>query len=401
MKLTDYFNLIEDDIKNLKIIKENPYDCILKDTSGKSYKGFILAKSKSWKAYTLCDTSFHISDDWKYAPRLVFRRTNWELVDKKVWVSSIYQRISFEKSDDWYNELWKMIWFLNWFKGLIDTWEFEKKFWVISTDDFIVSFQDKHVADKLMDISKIVEASWLQEKDIKQLSDSIIFESRKNALNIFKNMLDNVENHLGISYIEEYKKDNWLKQKWEEIAWHHFLSNNQWIIWLNLNLKFISNFIDEGDVWVKDICWKWSPKVDIIGYSDYTVLVELKTANKCIFTDTKKPKTGRTNTWSFSDDFIDGISQCLAQKSEHDKERKEIKREWDDWRKEVLREIRTIDTECIFIIWNKEKELPLKSTYDENDIKRDTFKRYRENSKNITIITFDELYERAKNILEL
>ena len=395
--LDNYFNLIENNIEDLEIV-ENWFDCLLKNKEWKTLKWFLLAKSDKWNSYTICEVSFQESGiDKRYKSRLTFKRTNKKLQDIIVRKDVIYQRITFEKWDDWCNEFWEMISFLQWFNKVIDLWDFDKKYKVLPT---IEEIQDK------------INLSNFSQEQIENLSKNIIYKERKKSLITFEKLLwfktDNdgkvIINELdndGRKFIKEYREENLKEFSWEEAVWHYFLKNNSWIIWLNLDLKFIEDFIDEGDVWIKDINWKWSPKVDIVGYSDYTVLIELKTANKNIFTERKKSKTWITNTWSFTDDFIDWISQCLAQKSEHDKERKDIKRENDDWKKEILKEIRTIDTDCIFIIWNKEREFPLKSILDEDDIKKDTFKRFRENSKNIKIITYDELYERAKNILEL
>jgi len=395
--LDNYFNLIENNIEDLEIV-ENWFDCLLKNKEWKTLKWFLLAKSDKWNSYTICEVSFQESGiDKRYKSRLTFKRTNKKLQDIIVRKDVIYQRITFEKWDDWCNEFWEMISFLQWFNKVIDLWDFDKKYKVLPT---IEEIQDK------------INLSNFSQEQIENLSKNIIYKERKKSLITFEKLLwfktDNdgkvIINELdndGRKFIKEYREENLKEFSWEEAVWHYFLKNNSWIIWLNLDLKFIEDFIDEGDVWIKDINWKWSPKVDIVGYSDYTVLIELKTANKNIFTERKKSKTWRTNTWSFTDDFIDWISKCLAQKSEHDKERKDIKRENDDWKKEILKEIRTIDTDCIFIIWNKEREFPLKSILDEDDIKKDTFKRFRENSKNIKIITYDELYERAKNILEL
>lgn len=402
MELTEYFNLLEDDITSLSIIQENIFDCILKNSSWVSFKWFILAKSKSWSAYTLCDVSFHKSDDNKFKPRLVFRRTNWELVDKKVGTASIYQRISFDKSEDWYNEFWEMIAFLHSFKNIVDIWTFNKEYTVVSTEDFISLLNQKTQIEKIDDITKILEESGLSKFDLEKLSENIIHEERKKSLEVFKLLLDSNKEGLWENYIETYKNKYELKNVWEEVAWHHFLAHNQWIIWLNLDLKFIEDFESEGNVWSIDSTWKWSPNVDLLGLSDYTTLIELKTANKHIFSKNKK-STSRTNTFSFSDDFMDWISQCLGQKSEWDKAHKTknlIKNPGKDWEEIINQDIvRTLDSDCIFIIWNKEREFPTELLQSENIIKRDTFKRFRQNSKNVKIITFDELYYRAKNIL--
>lgn len=401
--MENYFNLIEDDISELNIIEENSFDCILKDNEWKKYIGFILAKSKTSKALTICDVGFHKSNDWKYKSRLTFRRTDNNLQDKKVPKNSEFQRICFEKGIDGYKEFWKMVSFLMSYNDLVDTWDFEKQYSVVSTKDFMNSFKNKNESEQKDDIDAIIESSSLTPEMRENLAKNIVYKSRLESLEIFKKLLDNIEVKDGVTFIDQYKIDNSLKANWEETAWHYFLKSNPWIIWINLDLKFIEDFESEWNVGIADTTWKWSPNVDIIGISDYTTLIELKTANKNIFTD-KKKNTSRSNTWSFSDDFIDGISQALWQKTEWDKHHDSkdfIQEKWEKRSVVNQDEIRTIDTKTIFLIWNRERELPSKSTDPDIFIKRDTFKRYRENSKNIKIMTFDELYQRAKNILEL
>jgi len=402
--MENYFNLIDDDLTQLKIIEENQFDCILKNDDWGSFKWFILSISPNWKSYTICDISFHKSDDLKYKPRLTFRKTNENLQNKLVERNNEFKIIKFERSEDWYNEFWKMIWFLNWFKDLVDLWEFNNQFSIISADDFIVWFKDKDIADKVIDINKIIDSSELSTLEIETLSNNIVYNKRKQSLEVFEKLLKNEENENWVKFITEYKTLNNLTKQWEEIAWHHFLKDNQWILWLNLNLKFIEDFESEWNVWITNTAWTWSPNVDIVWMSDYTILVELKTANKKIFTNTRW-NTSRAQTWSFSNDFIDWISQCLAQKTEWDKNHKlkDLIKINPDWEKEILdqNKIRTLDSECIFIIWNWNEEISKESTNPDIILKRDTFQRYRMNSKNITIITFDELYKRALHILEL
>jgi len=61
--------------------------------------------------------------------------------------------------------------------------------------------------------------------------------------------------------------------------------------------------------------------------------------------------------------------------------------------------VRTLDPKIIFIIGNRSKEFPLDKSQD-SIVKNETFERFRRNNKHIDIITFDELYERAKYIVK-
>ena len=170
---------------------------------------------------------------------------------------------------------------------------------------------------------------------------------------------------------------------------------NKWILGLSLDIRFIRDFYNQGDVGVKDTTGKGSPKSDMIGIRDYTVLVELKTPDKQIFTD-KKKDTSRANTWSFSDNFIDGISQCLGQKSKWDKN-SNMKELVNPETEEIINQdkIRTVDVKVMFIIGNKSKEFSENTVTVDIKTKRDTFELFRRNNRNVEIITYDELYERA------
>ena len=60
---------------------------------------------------------------------------------------------------------------------------------------------------------------------------------------------------------------------------------------------------------------------------------------------------------------------------------------------------RTQDPKVIFIIGNKSKEFPNASINIDDRKKADTFERFRQNNKNIDIVTYDELLERANFIV--
>ena len=49
----------------------------------------------------------------------------------------------------------------------------------------------------------------------------------------------------------------------------------------------------------------------------------------------------------------------------------------------------------MFIIGNKDKELPLTSSETSILTKRDTLERFARNNRNVVIITYDELYKKA------
>lgn len=109
----------------------------------------------------------------------------------------------------------------------------------------------------------------------------------------------------------------------------------------------------------------------------------------------KKPGTklfdttqNRSRSWKLSNDLIDAISQILAQKAAW-----EIKSAHDCYTDSgYLIGQKTSDPKCILIVGSK-------THFDDNQrdkvIKLRTFELFRRGSRNIEILTYDELYERA------
>ncbi|MFH1534687.1 MAG: Shedu immune nuclease family protein [Patescibacteria group bacterium] len=387
---TIYFDLTNEDIKNIGIFetwKKN--NCFISqiENRNKIYSGFILRNGP--RAQTICSISFHPSSkSGKYIPRLEFKIINKKTGEIKVSTNKDFVRIAFNSTGedgDGCDKFWEMISFLSEFKDLVDIGNFKEKYKVTDASGYIAVFKSKSDADKVKELSKIIQDSNLSEQTIK-LS---LAGTRKNSLDQFNKLLADKNS------IEEYRNKFNILQSGDESIWHHFLKYNPWILGLSVDIKFIRELYPEQNLGVPNTDGKGSPKADMIGIRDYTVLIELKTSETKIFTDNRK-NTSRTNTWSLSDDFIDGVSQCLAQKSDWDKSQK-IKSLINPETDEILNQdnIRTIDPKVIFIIGRKDKELPEKSMLAETHIKRDTLERFRRNSRNIDIITFDELYERA------
>lgn len=383
----DYYNLIERDISRLAIQREDNFNCALIDEDGKQYTGFILARSEKGNAYTLCEIDFQKSaSDNKYQPRLIFRRTDNELKDKKVYKGNKYQRISFKTGSDGYRKFWEMIAFLFKFRELISLDEFFDKYTVVDSEAYIVEFKYKEDAEKIEELKQILTEADLNEDQIKE----VLQDKRKETLNIFRKLLEKED------YWEKYSKKHKdeILGKGEEAVWHHFLKEHDWILGLNADIRFIRDLISEVEVGIPDTSGSGSPTVDVMGLHDYTVLVELKTPNTRIFTLQRK-STARANTWSFTDDLIDGVSQCLGQKFDWDKSHKSKNLVSEDDKLIDQNRRRTVDPRSVFIIGNKSKELPESSKDAELLVKRDTFERFRRNNRNVDIITFDELYERA------
>jgi len=381
------YDLATGDLSNLEIKKSQKGNCYIADNLGAFYSGFIL-NTKIDGTKSVCEISFHPSSkSGLYLPRLTFTKNK---KDGSIKNSQNPEkvRIAFDGSGEGVDEFWKMINFLFRFKHLVDTGDFDDVYKAVNSRDVILKLKDLAEPER---IKELIEYAIRSNVNIATFTQTAVLEERKNVIEVFGKLLNEV------GYIEAYKIEKGISKQGEEVVWHFFLKNNTWLLGLNLDIRFIDDFVDEGSIGNPSTENQGNAKVDLIGLCDYTVLVELKTASTSLFTQVKT-KDARTNTWSFTPEFIEGFSQCLAQKFEWDKtsEIKDLIRA-----DEILskNEYRTIDPKTVYIVGNKKKEIPKDSNNKDIINKRDTFERFRRNNRNIEIITSDELYERAKFIV--
>ncbi len=194
------------------------------------------------------------------------------------------------------------------------------------------------------------------------------------------------EDIINIAYrkekLKEFKK-NLEDKDFNEGKWQVFFKKNEWIFGFNLDYQYLNIIKREqslGDGKGNN------PRTDYLcEINNFTLLIELKTHETELFGNS----TNRSGAWKLSTNLMDAFSQILEQKAEW-----QIKGE-----KENIKQ-RTRDPKAILIIGNKKKELLEEEDELIRKTKNDTFELFRRDSRNIEIITFDELYERAKYILE-
>jgi hypothetical protein len=385
------FNLLTEELETLEIKESSQKDnCLIRNkTTGKLYTSFILDENSKTKI--ICDLTFHRSSvTQKYLPRLTFKKTflNFEEQETDGKKPTI---ISFKDSAQSLI-FWKLIGFLSSFMDLVDIGEFNQSFKIVPKKAYFIEFETKTDKEKVQELKELILNSNIKENDIK----SIVFENRKNIIKVFLYLLKNKDYNSNLSSIDHYRQKHNISGG-EEAIWHYFLKNNDWILGLNVDIKFIQDFYNEQKVGLENSNGSGSPKSDLIGISDYTTLIELKHPNTEIFKKIKTSKS-RANTWDFSNDFIEGISQCLGQKFAFDKTfaAKEFINSSDE--RLDKNKTKTIDPKTIFIIGNRRKEFPHDKIND-NYIKSETFELFRRNNRNIDIITYDELFERAYHII--
>lgn len=235
-------------------------------------------------------------------------------------------------------------------------------------------------------------------------SDDIVNTGyRKAQLKIFYKLL----NEKG--FIQEYKKNEKSipkiisefetkhqktidEKSKDEITWQYFFNKNPWIFGYGLDYRFQNILQKEFSASDTDASGKGQVNTDfLIGDNNFTTFVEIKKPETEIFDN----KINRSGSWRLSKELTYAISQILEQKT-----RGEIKiettRNLSLSNGSYLKQ-HSYDSKCILIFGNLEKEI-LEYNETERDILKKTFELYRRNSRNIEILTYDELYRRAEYI---
>lgn len=382
------FDLVNGDLSTLEIVeKSGGGNCFVRSKDGQHYYGaFVLDKNR--ETTTLCDLQFYKSSTTDhYIPRPTFRKIKNDSTDQTCRGEAI--RISFNDGEQ-AQRFWNLIGFLGSFKDLVDTGRFNRKYKVV-TADYAQFLRTLDTPDKIKAITELIRSGNFSIDEIK----SLIYESRKRVLKRFLWLLRNKSIKEGVTSRAFYRAK--FKLIGEESIWHHFLKENDWILGLNADLRFTSEYIDEAKIGVEQSDGKGSPKVDFLGVTNYTTLVELKTPDTPIF-KAQRGSHSRTNTWEFSTEFISGISQCLGQKLTMD-ESYAVKTIIDEDGKVISKNaVYNADVKVVFVIGCRYSQFPHDGVID-NTIKSKTFELFRRNNRNVEIITYDELFERTYHIV--
>lgn len=201
-----------------------------------------------------------------------------------------------------------------------------------------------------------------------QLSYARIHGERKKALEEFRSKLGQTEG------------ENW---------WQEFFERNTWIFGYGLRYQILKSLQGQPHYGGTNVAGKGMEKGDFLERTEaevkFTVLVEIKKPNSCLL----GIKPYRNGAWQLSEELTGGIAQLQA-----NCRRWELDGSQAEQNREELQEekIYTVQPKGILVIGNT-KELTKPD-------KRNTFELFRRNIINPEILTFDELYERAKFIVE-
>ena len=247
----------------------------------------------------------------------------------------------------------------------------------------LISRQPDIIADLVLELQK----HNISQEDIKGLGH------RKQQLELFGNMLNKE------GYFEEHKTKKKIDKY--EIVWQKFFEDNTWILGYGLNYIFNSELdAKKLEQVTKGYDFNSAGKrVDSLmktrGLINSLCFGEIKTHKTHLL---KQVKEGyRRECWAVNDELTGGIAQIqkTVQKSiENIKTKTEIK----DTNGELTGEELYLYQPKSFLIIGSLKEFEGQNGINED--KFSSFELFRKNIFNPEIITFDELYERAKHIIK-
>ncbi len=214
---------------------------------------------------------------------------------------------------------------------------------------------------------------------------------RRAQLSKFKKLLDNT------NYWREYAKaeqdsGETLDITKEEKVFQHFFKKNPWIFGYGLDYQFLSILQNESTVRGADVSGKGEEKLDTLaGTNKYTVLIELKKPSTMIFSETQN----RSNSWTLSSELFLAVSQILEYKASHLTEWLDESKRYDADGTKIQHQ--ALDSKAILIIG---RDSMFNGDDKTKEIKMRTFELFRRDSRNVRIFTYDELYDRARFIVE-
>jgi len=265
-----------------------------------------------------------------------------------------------------YEHFWKLVAFLQSLSGI----EIPRgNFSLVSEDEnAIIAALHGRSTESVLNIIKALSSASniaLTQKDINALL------KRKEKLVVFE---------------EQLKAKNPDESKWQE-----FFDKNKWIFGYGLNYEILRPEQSQPNYGGTRLDGKGGQKGDNLmstsGDLSFTVLVEIKTPATPLLQGTGEIRNG---AWSLSRDLTDAISQIQANIQMWEKEGSAQEDNKDRLEKEA---IYTVKPKGIIVIGHLGDLVSDRHKWQ-------TFQRFRKSIHGIDIITFDELYKRAKFIVD-
>ncbi|WP_294733703.1 Shedu immune nuclease family protein [uncultured Flavobacterium sp.] len=221
--------------------------------------------------------------------------------------------------------------------------------------------------------------------------DIVNFGYRKGQLELFDNLLNKE------GFFEKHKEE--LNVRGDEAVWQKFFENNTWILGYGLDYIFNSELDGEKleQVTSGNDFSSGGKRIDALlkssGAINSLCFCEIKLHNKPLLKKVNDPY--RVESWQISDELAGAIAQVqrTIQKAVKDFATKtEIKDTQDNLTGETLYHYNP----KAFILIGNLSEFIINERV--NEMKFSSFEMFRKNLRNIEILTYDELYSRAKYI---
>jgi hypothetical protein len=193
--------------------------------------------------------------------------------------------------------------------------------------------------------------------------------------------------------LDTFRKNLNSTSEWKEKDWQKFFENNTWVFGSSLDYKFLRILQREAHISNSDLDGSNEVIVDfLMGCNNFTVLVEIKRPDAKLFNQSESGRN-RADSWKLSSDLVDAVTQILSQKANWTI-KGNIGENFNDSEEPITQG--THDPKTILVIGNSNE-------FAANDritkMKAKTFELFRRNCRNIEIITFDELFEKANFIV--
>lgn len=329
-------------------------------------KYFVLAEQP--RAIVRCDVVL-LAKDGKFTPRFKFskrlRSPTREVALEKLEATD---ENLFVKAAVDLNSCYKNFWdLMSYFQQMSALDVPAEKFSLITAEDrqFVNAVLQRGPATAKQIIKAVSEGVSFSEADINELLQ------RRKRLSEFKTALE-----------EQDRDEDW---------WQKFFENNKWIFGYGLDYVILRIEQSQPHVSGASVPGKDAQKADFItssGPSKFTVLVEIKTPKTQLLRG-KEPI--RSRAWGLSTELTDALAQINANVEAWGnigQDSPENRKFMDDRK---LR--RTVKPKGVVVIG-------MLGTLEQDRTKLDTFELFRKGIHGVEIITFDELHDRARYIVE-
>lgn len=210
---------------------------------------------------------------------------------------------------------------------------------------------------------------------------------RKSQLEIFKKLLYS-------DYLPQYKVDIGKPDTKNETAWQHFFAVNQWIFGYGLDYRFQGVLQKEFHASDTNAGGSEGVIADfLIGDNKFTTFVEIKLPTTPLFSNAKN----RAQSWKLSTELMEAYSQILEQKASGTLKIETTPDLYSDDYNEINQN--AYDSKAILIVGGWDQVDKSAEPPGIKKMKRKTLELFRRDSRNIKIITYDELLERASFIV--